>query len=155
MEDDRNPIDDRQARQRVLELIVHLRAFEHALRGHRPVVVVPVGLDGVDVELIVAGPGAIDDAVDEASPEPRGQRRGLPELVPPAPRTHDRLLGAVLRLVRVVDEPGCEVHEAWQLPDERVRELVAPDALPLDIHARTGSSRDQLAFDFVPMRSKA
>ncbi len=52
MEDDRHAVDDGQPRKRVLELVAHLRALEDLLRDHRPVVVVPVGLDSVDVELV-------------------------------------------------------------------------------------------------------
>ena len=125
VEHDRHAIDDGQPRQGVLELVAHLRALQDTLRDDRPVVVVPVGLDRVDVELVVVRPGPVDDPVDKAAPQPGRHRLPVAELIPPAPGPDDRLLGAVLRLVGIADEARRQVDEPGQLGDEGCRERVA------------------------------
>ncbi len=130
VEDDRNPVDDREARQRILELVAELRPLEHALGCDGVVVVPPVRLDGVDVELFAMDAGPIDDPVDEAPPEPGGERRRVAELVAAAPGAHDRLLGTVLRLVRVTDQAGREPDQSGQLRDQLFGERVGGGAVP-------------------------
>src|SRR5450759_4813652 len=120
---------------------------------HRVPVILPVRLHGIDVELIVMGPGAIDDPVDEAAPKPRAERRRVAKLVPAAPGAHDGLLSAVLRLVRVPDQAGRQVHEPRELARERGGKLV-PVGRPVDrqLDPRGVAQR---AFDFVPTRRSA
>ena len=146
-------IDDREPCERILELVTELRSLQHAIGRHRVPVILPVRLHGIDVELIVMGPGAIDDPVDEAAPEPRAERRRVAKLVPATPGAHDGLLSAVLRLVRVPDEPGRQVHEPRELARERGGEL-GPGGRPVD---RQFDPRGvaQRAFDFVLTRRSA
>ena len=153
MEHDRDAVDDREPGQRILELVAELGALEHELGCHGVPVILPVGLDRVDVELVVMRARTIDDAVDEAAPQPRAERGRVPELVPAPPGAHDRLLRAVLRLVRIPDEAGREVHESRELSRERGREIV-PVGLPVDLQL---DPRDvaQRAFDFVLTRRSA
>ena len=98
-------------------------------------------------------PGAVDDPVDEAAPEPRTERRGVAKLVPAPPRTDDGLLRAVLGLVRVPNEPGRQVHEPRELARERGGELV-PVGRPGDrqLDPRGVAQR---ALDFVLTRRSA
>ena len=146
-------VDDRQPGQRILELVTELGALEHSLRSHRVPVILPVGLDCIDVELVVMGARAVDDAVDEAPPEPRAERGRVAELVPAPPGAHDGLLRAVLRLVGIADQAGREVHKPRELGRERGREFVLV-GLPVD---RQFDPRDvaQCAFDFVLTRRSA
>jgi len=125
MEQHGHPVDDREAGQGILQLVPQLRSFEHELRRDRVVVVLPLGLDDVDVELVVVRPRAVDDAVDETPAEPARQGSAIAELVAPPPRAHDGLLGAVLRLVGVPDQAGRKVDEPRELRDERRGELVS------------------------------
>ena len=123
MEKDGDAVDDREPRERVLELVPELGALEDPFGRHRVPVIPPVGLDRLDVQLVVVDPGAVDDPVDQAAAEPPTQRRRVPKLVSPAPRAHDGLLGAVLCLVRVPDQAGRQVHEPRELARERSGEL--------------------------------
>jgi hypothetical protein len=69
-------------------------------------IVAPIRLDRFEVELIAVDPGPVDDPVDEAASEPRRQRPGVSKLVSSSPCADDGLLGTVLGLVSVTDEPG-------------------------------------------------
>ena len=128
VEHDGHPVDDRQPGEPVLELVAQLRPLQDDLRGDRIPVVAPVGLDVLDVELVVVDARAVDDPVDEAAPEPGRQGLRLAELIASTPGPDDRLLGAVLRLVRITDQAVGETHEARQLGDEGRRERVAVGA---------------------------
>jgi hypothetical protein len=95
----------------------------------------------------------IDDTVDEAAPEPRAERVRVAKLVPAPPGADDRLLRAVLGLVRVLDKAGREVHESRELGREGGREMV-PVGLPVDLQLDPRRVA-QRAFDFVPTRRSA
>ncbi len=124
VEDDRYPIDDRQARERVFELVAKLCAFEDPIGSDRIAVVTPIRLDGFDIEFGVMRSRPVDDPVDETAPEPGRERCRIPKLVSATPSADDRLLGAVLGLVRVADESGREPDQSREFADERVRERI-------------------------------
>jgi len=125
MEDDCHAVHHWQTRKGVLKLIPHLSALKHLLRHDGPVVVVPVGLHRLEINLVAMDARAVDDPVDQASAEPTRQRRWLAELVAPAPGANDRLLGAVLGLVWITDQPRRKADEPRQLVDEGLGERVA------------------------------
>ncbi len=124
VEDDRHPVDDRQARKRVLQLVPKLDPLQHSVGSHRVAIVAPVHLDGFDVELVVMDTRPIDDPVDDAAPQPGRERRGISKLIPATPGAHDRLLRTILGLVWVPDEPRRQPHQSRQLTDQRVGELI-------------------------------
>jgi hypothetical protein len=119
-----HPVDDREPCEGILQLVPQLGALEDEVRRDRVVVVLPLGLDSIDVEFVVMRPRPVDDAIDQAPSEPRGESRAIPKLVTSAPGTDDRLLGAVLGLVRVTDQSRCKVYEPWELRRERLGEVV-------------------------------
>ena len=74
--------------------------------------------------------------VDQAVPEPGGQCCRVPELIAAAPGAHDRLLGTVLRLVRVTDQAGREPDEPGQLRHQLVGERVRGGAVTWSLYGR-------------------
>ena len=70
MEQDGDAIDDREPRERVLELVTELGSLQHAIGCHRVPVILPGCLHGIDVELIVMGPGCIECRTGVARREP-------------------------------------------------------------------------------------
>jgi len=124
VQDHRKPVYDGQAGERILEFVAKLCPLEDELWLNRVGIVLPIGLDVVDVELVMSTPRAVDDPVDETAPEPGGQRGRVAELVTSTPCADDRFLGAVFGLVRVGQETRGQAHQARQLGGKKYGERI-------------------------------
>ncbi len=86
------------------------------------------------------GPRPVDDAVDQGPAQPAAERGRIPELIVPAPRGDQRLLGAVLGRIDIAGQARGQPDEPWELGQEDLAELGVAVALT----ARGGSFRAQL-----------
>lgn len=83
----------------------------------------PAFLDVGDGELVVMGPRAVDDEVDQDPVQPRSDRGASTELALPGPRPQGGLLCEVLGQDRVATEVQGKASEPRQFGRERSPEV--------------------------------
>ncbi len=136
VKDDRHAEDDGQPGQRVLQIVAQLGPLQDPLRRDGPGVVGPLLLDGCDVELIVTGSRAVDDAVDEGASKPAPERGWIAKLVIATPGGDQRLLRTVLCSVDVPGQTRGQAYQPGQLGQQDLAELARVVGLSRDASSR-------------------
>jgi len=129
VKDDDRPIASRQADEGVLDLVAHLGPSQDLFRIDGVVIVMPAFLDVDNAQLIVMGPRAIDDKVDQDPVDPGTDRGACTELPPPGPGSECGLLGELLGGTLVAGQMERQTGEPGQFGGERGTERISVEAL--------------------------